>query len=295
MLEYPLTFFALHEWLDFLTAPIELKKALDHLKREGIIGRKNGFYFLAGRDFLVDKKLRSYCLSPGKFKKAIRVIKFLKVLPWIRGIAVYGSLSLGNTKPESDVDLFIIAEQGRIWSGRFFINSFLKFFNLRPDKKNSRDKICVSYFVAGDKLNLSSAISPDNENFYGYGTAQFIFIYEEDNIGREFFEANRWLKEKFPAWFPYQINCRRKIKSSRGLIKTILEKIAGVIPEKYFEKFQMFILPEGLKAMKDKKDKNESTDVIINRQMLKLHDSNRSRGFERNYKLKINHLINGQD
>lgn len=283
---YPVTILELQKWTGGGIAIHEQVDVLTDLCQKNIISHKGGHYFLFGRDDLVDLRLESYRAADQKFKKALRVINILKYFPWVRAIAIYGSLSLSNCGRDSDIDLFIITAQKRLWASRFFINTFLKIFKLRPKADKSKDKFCVSYLISDGQMNLQSVVSPENEMFYSHSIGQFVFIYEQNQEMEKFFAANSWLRNKFYSWFPYRMNSRRQVVGGYKFIKSTAEKIFGLISERSYERIQRHIMPENLKTV------DGPSDVIINDQMLKLHSSNRSRDWESRYNIKIDNLFN---
>lgn len=268
---YPVTAWEIWRYLD---RPVKLSMVLDQLDNSdglrSILRRKDGFYFLADDEELVTARLRRYAISQKKMKRALAVSRVLSFFPWVRAIAVYSSLSFAFAGNNSDIDLFVVTASKRIWSARFFINSFLKIFCLRPTKNKHRDKICVSFLATEENLSLRQTIKGDDDWHYPISHSQFMFIYDEKAIAQKFATANSWLQNKFPNIFFCQPIMGWLIKPRLALGKKIMEKIFSLIPESWFRRWQWRLLPAEILDLAAK-----SNQVILNNGLIKLHDRDR--------------------
>ena len=266
ILDYPLSLMDLQRRLEDLASMSEVLGSLDLLLQSGKIETKDSFYFLAGREDLVQKRISRYALSKGKLKKAIFTANVLAHFPYVKGVAIYSSLSYLNAQPEGDLDFFMIAEKGRLWSARFWVNLVLKIFNLRPNEKTSKDKICVSFWVDESEMSLVGILKGDDSH-YLYSHSQFIFLAGASGIREKFFKANDHLSDQFSNWqFYYFI----KFKIISSGIKNFIENSMDLIAEKRFRNFQKKIMPQKFKDL-DGLDGR----VIIGERMLKMHYSDK--------------------
>jgi len=285
VLERPVTILEIKTRLksDYSLAEILSSVAENNLSQ--LIQDQDGYYFLAGREELMRIRHERYIISVGKLRRAAKIIFFLKYLPWVRGILAYSSLSFFNANSDSDIDLFFIAEERRLWSARFFLNTFLKFFRLRPTSKTAKDKICASYLADQEHLDLSVANSGPTDYWYQYGVAQFTPLFSQGKAVEIFFEANSWLKRLFPAWRPKQSVGEQKLAHSQ--FKNLLEIIGGCFTDKFYQKLQLAILPAKYREIM-----NSDTRVIIKDGMIKLHQSDRGRRYNQLFLDKYQQTLN---
>jgi len=154
LFDYPLTGLELRRYLSVKCGLINIEKALESKIFLEAIEEKNGFYFLRGRKEIIKTKMARYNYADKKFKKAMLVSRFFKIIPWIKMIAAGNLIGSHNLKKQGDIDLFIITKKNRVWMTRFFCAGFARLFGLRPTEKNTRDKICLSFFVSEDAMDL---------------------------------------------------------------------------------------------------------------------------------------------
>ncbi len=117
----------------------------------------------------------------------------LAAFPFVRGIAVSGSLSKGVMNPDGDIDYFIITKSGRLWMCRTMMVLFKKAFLL-----NSKKYFCVNYFV--DEQNLQIR---DKNIFTATEFIHLIPLYSHKGILDDFRFQNRWINKfysKVPEW-----------------------------------------------------------------------------------------------
>lgn len=286
LMDYPLTLLEIQTFLEQKADLLAISQALRGAALSALIGEQFGFYFFKDQPEILRQRQRRYVLAQKKIQRALRVVKLLSFFPWVRAVALYSSLSFFNSGPESDIDLFIIGQKDRLWSARFFLNSFLKIFHLRPRPGKSRNQVCLSFLVAEDQLDLAG-VNNAQELVYLYGTARFVFLYQEKDLAQKFFAANSWLTSALPNWRPYQIGPLGQIKV-RGWSKKVSEKILGwFFSEKWCQKIQSRLLPARIKELK-----NLDSRVVINEKMIKLHDNDRRPAAQAAFREKMAKLLN---
>lgn len=128
------------------------------------VASRYGYFFLRGKDLLVPERLRRHRLAQDKWRLTQAVAKWLVYVPFVRMIAMSGSLAVGNTGPTSDLDLFVIVRSGRIWTARLglLILTHLSGRRRKYWDIKAPDKICLNHYLADNAL----AIAPEIRNVY---------------------------------------------------------------------------------------------------------------------------------
>lgn len=285
--DYPLTSVELWKWLyidpgqknlrtEEQIRIFDIKNILEHsdfLKQK--VDSKYGFYFLKGREEIVELRRERYSLAERKFKKVIKIIKILQLVPYIKMIAICNTLSYSNCRDEGDIDLFIVCEKNHLWKTRFLVSGFLQFFHLRPTKSETRDKICASFFLSEENLSIKN-LSIGDDIYLKYWITQIFPVYDE-GVYYKFLLANTWVKDSLPNYIVIQPSMRRRLKPS--YFKLIFKLILSILPENYCKNYQWKILPENLRKIV-----NKDTRVVMNDQMLKFHDNDKREIFNNKFR-----------
>lgn len=264
--DFPLTAFEIYKNLGAPAKLDEVCVAIDTLKSNSLVKDKNGYYFLPQKDSAnpAEKRKARFLVSFKKLNRAKKIAWFLSYFPFVRFIGICNSLGYFNASDESDIDFFIIARRGRVWTARFFMAFFLKIFNLRPTLSFNRDRICLSFIIADDGLDIS-AVKLDGGDPYFYHWFSWIMPLYGWKHYKNFIEANSWIKNYFPNFLGQGGIIVKKFSP----FKMVIEKIF-LAPqwEAALKAVQLRIMPKELKeAAASRTDKS----VVINDKMLKFH------------------------
>ncbi|HAI63061.1 TPA: hypothetical protein DCL89_02425, partial [candidate division WWE3 bacterium] len=119
--EYPVSFYQLSTFL-ISNKPVDgkkLKESLNCLIKEGWARRRYGKYEINREKYT--NWLWKYKHANRILKENSELIKFLGGIPWIKMIAVTGSLAAYNPEKDSDIDIMIITGKNRVWLTRGFV------------------------------------------------------------------------------------------------------------------------------------------------------------------------------
>jgi len=269
--QYPLTLAEIQSQLLTVekTSSTETLKSLNFLIEKKVVGFSNGFYFLFGENIFVKTRQKKYADFWQKIKKIRIYLRILSAIPFVKAIFVCNETSLQNSASDSDLDLAIITKAKRLWLCRFFANFTMKILNARPKKNYKKNKICLSFWLDENFLNLKK-ITFANDIRLAYWLKNFWPVYlSDEKILQKLKDENTWLNEFFG-----EINFKTQIEPFifyTGFLKIFFEKILnnkfGDFLTKILKIFQLKIMPKRLKRLA----KIVNSGVLVSDQICKLH------------------------
>ncbi len=192
--DWPLTPSEVHAYLPIAAAPEEVDAALEPTDRPGSapsgLGRlvvvRDGLAVLAGREELIERRRRRIATSAELWRRAGGLAASLAWLPFVRMVALTGSLAMGAAEGDADVDLFVVTADGRLWLTRAMTIGVVRVAAAR------RVRLCPNYFVAESALELSQ-----RDTFTAHELAQMVPIAGLDTY-HELLERNDWYRSFLP-------------------------------------------------------------------------------------------------
>jgi len=186
--DYPLTGREIHRYLTGIKASFE--EVSEALKDEdfcnGQIVRVGDYFTLSGREEIVETRLRRKSASKCGWKEANFYGRILASLPFVRMVAVTGSLAMENMDAQADIDYFIVTSSGRLWTCRLM--SLLIVHLARLMKVN----LCPNSMVSENALALK-----DISLYAAHELAQMVPLYGTDIYG-ELRRLNLWADRYLP-------------------------------------------------------------------------------------------------
>lgn len=252
----------------------EILEALDaNQSLKKFIGQKNGFYFLRGREEIIKKRIQKKKLADEKFKKIKWIFKVIYYLPFIRLVALSGSMGLGNPYKESDIDLLVVAKAGRIWTARAILTFFAMILGKYRHIGKTRDCLCLNHYITDQSLFINFGNLYKAEEYLN-----LVPLAGEIKIYEDFFSANREWLEKHACLVP-EMGAKRNLlfsKPSRIPAKAkyfaelLFSGFFGEKLEKLMENFQTSFIKKNPLTGKNVREKNRSR-VLYNDDNLVFH------------------------
>lgn len=148
--DYPLQVSEIHRYLHHAVASLETTAiALARASTPGgALRQRDGFYTLRGREGLVEVRRRRAAWARQLWPVAARYGHLIAGLPFVRMVAVTGSLAWDNVKDAADVDYLIVTEPGRVWLCRWLVAALV-----RVARANGVS-LCPNYVVSKRALSL---------------------------------------------------------------------------------------------------------------------------------------------
>lgn len=218
-----------------------LKELKTNNNLNAFVKNKLGFYFLKGRENLVDERIKKDKLSVMKIKRLRRLVSSLRVVPFVRMVLITGRLAMKNAQPKSDWDVLVVLQSGRIWIGRTAITVMSHLLGKRRYNNKTRNRICLNYFITTNSLEIRNKdFFSANEYFFG------IPIFDAENYFKKFQLKNSWIKKYKPNYYLIE-NKHRKAISDNYFTKTVRGILEKIIDFNWLEEYLKRIESEKIK------------------------------------------------
>lgn len=207
LFDYPLSSEEIVRYLTVPAPPRTVQRLLDDSAADGAVNRSNGFFTLPGRDELVPLRERRERIAREKWPAARRYARWIARLPFVRMIAVTGTLAVKNVEPADDIDLFVVTAAGRLWLCRAFVILVVRAAAL------AGHELCPNYFLSERELSIT-----DHSFFSAREVAQMVPLYGADTYWR-MREFNSWIDDYLPhaAGTPNSMSIFRLGKRERAV------------------------------------------------------------------------------
>ncbi|MEW5988023.1 MAG: hypothetical protein AB1791_15430 [Chloroflexota bacterium] len=146
--DYPLTLNEVHRYLVETAAPLATVQAI--LSNGRLIPHRlsqhQGYFALPGREELIAVRQRRAGVAQMMWPAALRYGRVIHTLPFVRMVAITGSLAVDNVEPEADVDYLIVTQPGRLWLCRALVILLVRV------AARQGFQLCPNYFVSERSL-----------------------------------------------------------------------------------------------------------------------------------------------
>jgi len=186
--DYPLRAVEVHRYLHGTAATLEAtERALARCSRPGgALCQRDGFYTLPGRESVVAVRHRRAVISDRLWPAALAYARVIAELPFVRMVAVTGSLAWHNVADEGDIDYLIVTKPDRLWVCRWLIAA------LRRAALLDGVRLCPNYFITTRAMAFA-----DRTLYTAYEVARMTPIA---GLGmyRRLRRANPWIEAYLP-------------------------------------------------------------------------------------------------
>lgn len=147
-----------------------------------LLCESGGYYALAHRRTLAQARPARIAEARRLERRAARVAFVLRLLPFVRAVALTGSAAAGNASPTADVDLLVVVSPARVGTA---------FVLLGPASRLlGRRLFCPNYYVGADALAAAPA-----EVYIAREVAQARVLVGDAGA---LLAANPWIHDVFP-------------------------------------------------------------------------------------------------
>lgn len=229
------------------------------------VSEKDGFYALRGSEPLLAKRQEALAVAEAKWLVAGRAIGRLRGVPWLRLVAVCNTVGMGNPRRESDVDVFVVAERGRIWATRLLVHAALAAGSLARRGARIEDRICLSFFVTEEGQDLSRVAKAPDDPYLAVWLATLVPVLDRGGAYRSLLAANRWLDGYLPGFAP------RVPAAARAVAPHASARLPAALAEAA-DRLARALQKPRIMSHPTSRVHAGGTDVVVTDAMLKFHE-----------------------
>jgi hypothetical protein len=199
LFDYPLTLDEVVHYLGVRSVADEVRACLaDTHHLHGRLIETGGYLALRGREALIARRLDRAVTSDRLWRRARRFVRVLRLLPFVRMIAITGSLAMQNSAAGDDIDVLIVTAPDRVWLTRAFAIALVHAGKL------GGDTLCPNYVISERALTLEK-----HTLFVAHEFMQMVPAYGLD-VYQRMRAANPWIQSLLPnAVRPWQCELDR--------------------------------------------------------------------------------------
>jgi hypothetical protein len=184
--DYPLTAHEIHRYLTGVNASLE-EVAL--VLQQGPVMQTGDYFTLPGREEIGNIRMQREKRSRALLPIATRYGRILGSLPYIRMVALTGSLAVLNVSKNEDFDYMLVTVPGRVWTARAFAVTFNRLAGIFGHT------ICPNLILSENALEW-----PLHDLYSARELCQMIPITGL-HVYRQLLAANHWAAEFLPNAF----------------------------------------------------------------------------------------------
>lgn len=206
---------------------IELLKELELLTNNKTLIFRDNYYSL----FYVKNYDDYESISESKIRHARLVLSFISALPFVRCIAISGSVSFRVATHESDTDIILLVKKGYLWTARFLSLVVLELAQRRRNSQGKSRKICLNFILEENAKPIIQNVASANMFMHAlpiFGTEVFY----------DFIKNNTWIHAFLYPVEAYDISFKKYkinsffLSSSQRFFEFLLHGAVGVFFEK---------------------------------------------------------------
>jgi hypothetical protein len=219
LFDYPLTLAQLRQTLiESVQTPSEILATYDRSDAlRAVVEYRDGFFFPEGRHGLVEERRRRESRSRAFLRRHRQLLTLVCAIPYVRMVALSGSIAHLNLEGDGDLDLFIVTRGRRVWSVTVGVVLLAKLMRRRRS-------VCANFVVADSRLAL------EQQDLFTASQIVHLRPLVGPDVLRRLVAANPFVGRFYPNFHttdpsPFLI---RRTRLARGL-KAAVERL-GALP-----------------------------------------------------------------
>lgn len=224
--EYPLRLQELYRYLPLRTEIGQLSGTLRALNQH--VEKKGDYYFLPGRSAIVEIRQQREIRSRSLLPRAMLYGRVLGTLPFVRMVALTGSLAVMNISKAADFDYLLVTVPGRVWTARAFALAFGRI------TRRQGHILCPNLIISETALAW-----PLHDLYSAREMCQMVLI-SGAAVYQRLIEENQWVEDFLPNAHLESNNLALKnLQATTPVLQNLLELPLRGKPGKKFEVWEM--------------------------------------------------------
>ena len=175
----------------------------------------DGYFFPHGRHDVLDTRAEREAISRSMLREMAQPLKLITGMPFVRLVALSGSLAHLNASSDGDMDLFVITSPGRVWTVTVVTLALARL-------RGWRKRLCLNYVISERALWIAPA------DLFSANQIVHLRPITGSDAYRRFLEANHFVERFYPNFLPRPVTEGRP--SSR-LLERALNLTVGPFAE----------------------------------------------------------------
>jgi len=211
---YPLTGEEIHRFNPVGATSEQVEETLKSMLAEGLIFSAYGYYLPTDEPDWIGERRQANERALHLLERSKKYVAIIAAFPFVRGIAISGSLSKFSASLHPDIDYFIITEAHRLWIARTFMHLFKKLTFIT----GHQHYFCMNYYVDTDALVIT------HQNMYSAIEVMTLLPVYNIMLFEKFFRDNGWACTYLPN-HPGPVNYTYEWNGKDPACKKILERM----------------------------------------------------------------------
>lgn len=257
--DYPLTLAQLHEALIGVRATKEdlARWYSESCALQAAIEFGDGHFFPRGRRDLLEVRHAREFISRSALTELRKPLALVLRMPFVRMVAISGSLAHLNASGAADLDLFVITKASRVWSVTTTLLLLSRLLGWRR-------KLCLNYVISERRL----AVEP--QDLFAANQIVHLRPLSGEGVYRRFIGANPFVGDLYPNFVPRSAASAGPADLSprmRNLVEMILDWTIAPLCERICQRAYRWYLRRRSSSWQSR------DQVRLERECLKLHTS----------------------
>lgn len=153
----------------------------------------DGYVILPGREEIIARRQTNLACDLELWKTIQRYLWIFQAVPGVVSVSICNRLAMTQGAVESDIDIFVVAREGRMFFVRSCLLLLTHIFGVRRHDDKVSARFCLSFFVDRSSTNLERLAEGPSDIYLAYWTLLLHPVVGALDMCRE----NPWLAKFF--------------------------------------------------------------------------------------------------